>query len=79
MTEAKELVALDKATDKYRRTGEAHDAARQEAIAAVVAALRANVQPTVVAKRSPFTDAYVRKIARDHGIPPARPGIKPAQ
>lgn len=72
-----ELIALDKGTAVYRRTETAHDKARENAIALVVAALRANHQPTEVARRSPFTAAYVRTIAREHDIPPAAPGIKP--
>lgn len=75
--EQDELKALDSATRKYRQTEAAHEKARGEAVTAVVAALRADVPPTVVAARSPFTAAHVRTIAREHGIPPARPGLKP--
>lgn len=75
--EQDELKALDGATRRYRQTEAAHEKARAEAVAAVVAALKADVGPTVVAERSPFTAAHVRTIARDHGIPPARPGLKP--
>ncbi|MFG2043144.1 hypothetical protein [Dactylosporangium sp. NPDC048998] len=64
------------ATKRYRRTETAHEQARQEAIAAVVAALKAGVPPTEVERLSPFTGAYIRKVARDHGIPPAPPGPK---
>ncbi|MFB9448160.1 hypothetical protein Dvina_43580 [Dactylosporangium vinaceum] len=67
---------LTAATKRYRRTETAHEQARQEAIAAVVAALNAGVPPTEVERLSPFTGAYIRKVARDHGIPPAPPGPK---
>ncbi|GGY78761.1 hypothetical protein GCM10010363_69600 [Streptomyces omiyaensis] len=68
--------ALDQATRQYRKTEEAHEEARQAAITAVIAALRGGMRPTDVTERSPFTAAYVRRIAREHGIEPARPGPK---
>lgn len=67
------LAALDAATRRYRELEKAHD----EVVTAIVAALRSGAGPTEVADRSPFTATYVRKLARDAGIPPARPGIKP--
>lgn len=71
------LADLDAATERYDETGAAHEAARDEAVAKVVAALKAGATPTEVTRRGPFTDAYVRKLAREAGIPPSRPGIKP--
>jgi hypothetical protein len=68
-----ELVA---ATRRYRRTETAHEEARQAVIDAVVTALRANLGPSEVERLSPFTGAYIRKLAREHGIPPAGPGPK---
>ena len=35
------------------------------------AALKAEKRPTDVASRSPFSAAYLRKVARLHGIPKA--------
>ncbi|MGX6605595.1 hypothetical protein ACWKSP_26205 [Micromonosporaceae bacterium Da 78-11] len=70
------LAQLADARTRYDRTEAAYENAREQAIAAVVAALRAGAMPTEVVRASRFTDAYVRKIARDHGIAPARPGIK---
>ncbi|MEV5944220.1 hypothetical protein [Streptomyces sp. NPDC051994] len=67
---------LDKATSRYRKTEAAHHGARDAAIEAVVEALRAGERPTDVTSRSPFTAAYVRRIARDNGIEAARPGPK---
>ncbi|MEE4546434.1 hypothetical protein V2S66_31280 [Streptomyces sp. V4-01] len=71
-----ELEALDRATARYEETEAEHDTARADTIAAIVAALRAGAGPTVVADRSPFKAAYVRRIAREHGIEPAAPGPK---
>jgi hypothetical protein len=68
--------ALIAATRRYQRTETAHDEARQEAIQAVLAALRAGVGPTEVERLSPFTGAYIRKLARENGVPPAPPGPK---
>ena len=70
------MTKLDKATERYRQTDEAHKEARTAAMAAVVDALRAGESPTDVTKRSPFTSAYVRQIARKNGIEPAKPGPK---
>jgi hypothetical protein len=66
------LDALDAATARYREMEQAHDGV----VAAILAALRAGAGPTEVANRSPFTAAHVRKLAREAGIPPAKPGIK---
>lgn len=70
------MTNLDQATARYRETEEAHDKARDAAAAAVVEALRAGERPTDVTNRSPFTAAYVRRIARENGIEPAKPGPK---
>jgi hypothetical protein len=66
-----ETAALDLATARYRETEATHESARQDAIAAVVDALRAGIRPTDVVAHSPFTAAYVRRLARDNGIEPA--------
>ena len=70
------MTKLDKAAARYRETEAAHDQARDAAAAAVVEALRAGERPTDVTNRSPFTAAYVRRIARENGIEPAKPGPK---
>ncbi|MBX7464947.1 hypothetical protein [Streptomyces sp. NPDC057910] len=67
---------LDKATSRYRKTEADHHSARDAAVEAVVEALRAGERPTDVTNRSPFTAAYVRRIARDNGIEPAKRGPK---
>ncbi|GAA3560775.1 hypothetical protein GCM10022235_31380 [Kribbella ginsengisoli] len=45
-------------------------------LSAVLAALKSGVPPTEVERLSPFTAAYIRKIARAEGVPPAAPGPK---
>ncbi|GAA1554404.1 hypothetical protein GCM10009741_68610 [Kribbella lupini] len=69
---------LSAATRRYRETEAAHEEARQEVLAAVLASLRAGVTPTEVERLSPFTAAYIRKVARAEGVPPAPPGPKRA-
>jgi hypothetical protein len=76
MSDVREDLAA--ATRRYKRTETAHADARQEAIDAVIAALRAGVGPTEVERLSPFTGAYIRKLARANGIKPAPPGPKRA-
>ncbi|GAA1395416.1 hypothetical protein GCM10009662_07420 [Catellatospora coxensis] len=67
---------LAAATRRYRKTEADHDEARRGAISAALAALRAGVGPAEVERLSPFTGAYLRKLAREEGIPPAAPGPK---
>ncbi|HET6293534.1 MAG TPA: hypothetical protein VFG33_09170 [Kribbella sp.] len=67
---------LTSATARYRKTETAHEQARNETMAAVLAALRGGVPPTEVERLSPFTAAYIRRVARSEGIPPAAPGPK---
>ncbi len=71
--ERDELVA---ATRRYQRTEAAHEEARRAVIDAALAALRAGIGPSEVERLSPFTAAYLRKLARGEGIPPAAPGLK---
>jgi hypothetical protein len=73
--EGSPLDRLDETSRRYRRTERAHEQSRDAVIAAVVAALQAGERPTDVVRHSPFTDAYVRRIARQHGIEgPAKKG-----
>ncbi len=51
--------------------------ARQDLIEAIVHALREGVGPAEVQRLSPFTSAYIRKLARDNDVPPAALGRKP--
>lgn len=62
------LAKLDDATTRYWQTKRAHEQAQQDVIAAALDALKARERPTDVAEHSPFTDAYIRKLARDNGI-----------
>ena len=67
---------LEAATRRYRKTASDHEKARDETIAAVLTALREGVTPVEVERLSPFTGAYIRRMARENGIPPAAPGPK---
>ena len=67
---------LVKATARYRGTAVTHEEARAAVVQAILAALRAGIPPTEVAALSPFTGTYVRSLARDAGLPKARPGVK---
>jgi len=60
--------AIRDATARYQETDAAHERARAELVKTVVAALKAGERPTDVTDWSPFTAAYVRKLARSHGI-----------
>ena len=59
---------------RLRRAQSALDTAKEQHIAAVLAALRAGRPPMRVAELSPFTDTRLRQLARDAGIPPAKKG-----
>jgi hypothetical protein len=48
--------------------GTGKEKARDDLVAVVIEALKAGERPTDVTAWSPFTAAYVRKIARAHGI-----------
>jgi hypothetical protein len=74
MTDADPIAALDEAARDYRETKQAHEKAQETVIAAALDALRAGKRPTEVVDHSPFTAAYVRKLARDNGIEPAKKG-----
>jgi hypothetical protein len=71
MTTTDPLDDLDASTRRYRETEAEHEKSRRAVVADVIAALRAGKRPTDVINRSPFTAAYVRRIAREHGIEPA--------
>jgi hypothetical protein len=74
-----EAETLRAATRRYRRTEASHEEARQAAISAVLAALRAGMRPTDVIAASPFTGVYVRRLAREAGIEPRKKGDRPAR
>jgi len=63
------LEDLETATARFRQTEAAHDESRVRVVAAVLAALKAGERPTDVAAKSPFTETYVRRVARENGIP----------
>lgn len=65
--------ALADDTKRYLRAKRTLDDAGKAAIAKALTLLRAGLGPSHVARLTPFTDSYVRKAARDAGIPAARP------
>jgi transposase InsO family protein len=66
-----ELEAVKQSGRRWSAADRARDRIRDEHFADVLAALRAGQPPTVIADLSPYTATHLRKIARDHGIPPA--------
>lgn len=74
MAAESELNELTAITKRYRRAEKALKAVRAEAIAGVIAALKAGARPTDVDERSPFTAAYNRRKAREAGLEPRRKG-----
>jgi hypothetical protein len=71
------LARLEVEARRFRRTEKAHDKQREATVAAVIDALRAGAPPTEVAARAPFSDRYMRRIAREHGLAPRRKGMPP--
>jgi hypothetical protein len=63
------LEDVEAATARYGQTAAAHEESRRSVVAAVLAALHQGERPTVVAAKSPFTETYIRKLARESGIP----------
>lgn len=74
MTERDDLIA---ATERYRAFKAQWDEVQKATVDAVIAALKVDMSPTEVTELSPYTAAYVRKLARGAGIPAALPGPKP--
>ena len=71
------ITSMDEHEAAVRVTGERVAAApkhRNDHIAAVIAALKAGKRPTDVARWSPFSAAYLRKVVRLQGVPKAVKG-----
>ena len=64
-----DLEAVEADTRRYERTEAEHEESRKAVTASVLRALRVGERPTDVAAKSPFTETYVRKLARENGIP----------
>ncbi len=60
---------MERDTCRYRDTEAAHEESRKAVTGSVLAALRAGLPPTAVAAASPYSEIYVRKLARENGIP----------
>lgn len=74
------MARMDELEAAVRSTGRkvaAHEKERNAHVAAVIAALRAGKRPTDVAVWSPFTPSYLRKLAREAGVPAAKKGVSP--
>jgi hypothetical protein len=69
-----EYEAVKATARRLRRAQSSLEAAKEQHIAAVLAALRAGRPPMKVAELSPFTDTHLRQLAREAGIPPAVKG-----
>jgi hypothetical protein len=67
------LEAVRTLTRRYRGAQVRGEQRRDELVAAIVVALAAGERPGDVADTCPFSPAYVRRLARAAGIPPARP------
>lgn len=73
---AAEMDNLITATKTFLKHERQLKEARQNLMSAVLAALRAGITPTEVVAHTPYTAAYVRRIARENGIEPAARGRK---
>lgn len=63
----------------FKATEDAHEIAREAVNEAVAGALKAGDSPGEVAERAPYSAAYVRRIGREAGAAPAKPGPKPSK
>jgi hypothetical protein len=68
--QAEALAAMDRSKPRYERAAKAMKEASDQALGDALAALRAGVKPAEVGRHSPFTDSYLRRLARDNGIEP---------
>jgi hypothetical protein len=64
---------LTEATKRYKRARDSMKKAGEDAMTLALDLIRAEVPPSVVERLSPFTDSYIRKAAREAGLPPVRP------
>lgn len=63
---------LDSLAASYRRAEKRLDDVRDELAEAIADALRAGMKQSEVERRTPYQREHIRRIARAHGIPPAR-------
>lgn len=63
---------LRRAANRYRRTVATLEHDRDELHAAIVAALNAGIRPRDVVAVTGLTGEHVRRIAREHDVPPLR-------
>jgi len=72
-TTKQELIEV---TARLREIERERDTLRDRAKPLVVKLLKSNLPPKEVADLSPFSDAWVRAIARANGVPPAARGTR---
>lgn len=70
----RKFARLDAITAELAPIEEQRDKLREEASKLAVELLKAGAAPTDVARRSPFSAAHLRTLARIAGLPPARRG-----
>ncbi|MFC7219244.1 hypothetical protein ACFQLX_13860 [Streptomyces polyrhachis] len=70
------VVRLQAATFRYERAKKATDEARGDLHSAIAAALRAGLKPRAVSVETGLTPEHIRRIAREHGVPPLREPTK---
>lgn len=63
------LAEVEATASVYQDTSAAHKAAMEAALTSALRALRLGIGPEAVAKKSPFTAAYLRRKARAANIP----------
>lgn len=71
------FVRLDAITAELAPIEQRRDKLREEAAQIAVELLKAGAAPSEVARRSPFSAAHLRTLARIAGLPPARRGGGP--
>lgn len=71
------LDAVDQRKAAYDRSAAAYAEDQAQLIAAVVEALKADVDVAELVRRSGFSERYIRSIKAKAGLPKGKPGAKP--
>ena len=70
------LAEVDRLSRLYVSLKDLQTMVRGQLDPAIIAALEVGCTPTEVVGVSPYSDAWIRKMAREAGLPPAKPGLK---
>lgn len=70
------MALLREATRRYRRAEAAMVQRREELHTAVISALMSGERPRDVVEMTGLTTEHVRRLAREHGVPPRGAGGK---